>query len=346
MIRTTWMGLHWGPAMIAVLLFATCVEAAPRRLFSRRARTYDSSGIKEIAPKSDPASHDYRRLRVFYSYDKALEDAATNTDRLRVYLLVREDEASVLQSETGVVAEVKVTDLSHQQASRLRFCPVSFSPTSTPEYQLATFEVANEQGGEAVIEPAKVYRLFVNLHRKSDRYDRDSVIGQVSSPYYVATSGPDRLDRARQHIAMRTFKEFYYAQQGWRSEENYPMDCYAYYTWATGTCTIGAQNGRAILDRLFGALRPFQSGSQIRQIALQGAIHGDYVRKPGHSFMLLAYDADAGHVWTMEGNFNSTIEVVIRSIDGGWTVGHLVEEHIRPGLFELTNNPMSTMPSL
>jgi len=62
-------------------------------------------------------------------------------------------------------------------------------------------------------------------------------------------------------------------------------------------------------------------------------IHGDYVRKPGHTFMLLSYDAEKRHVWTMEANFNHTIEICIRSVDSGWTVGHLATDHIREDLF-------------
>jgi hypothetical protein len=183
---------------------------------------------------------------------------------------------------------------------------------------------------------AKVYRLFVNLHRRSAEYGRDTAIGKLALPYYVATAGETRLGRARRHIAMRTFKEFYYAQQGWASEERYPMDCYAYYTWATGSCTVGARNGFAILDRLFGGRRPFQQGGVIGTLAESEPIHGDYVRMPGHSFMLLAYVPGSGHVWTMEGNFNRTIEIVIRSVDPGWSVGHLAEEHVQPELFEVS----------
>jgi hypothetical protein len=224
--------------------------------------------------------------------------------------------------------------LSDRQASCVRYCPVSFDDSTSSEYKLGTFEIENPSGEPPIVQPARIYRLFVNLHRESAEYGPQTVLGKVVSPYYVATSGDNRLDRARQHIAMRTFKEFYFAQQGWRSEERYPMDCYAYYMWATGSCTVGAHNGHTILDRLFGHRRPFHHGGEIVNLSRRGAIHGDYVRIPGHSFMLLAYDAQAGHVWTMEGNFNSTIEVVVRSVSSGWTVGHLVEEHIRPGLFE------------
>ncbi|MBM4000987.1 MAG: hypothetical protein FJ297_15850 [Planctomycetes bacterium] len=339
-VRFVFMGI------LAAFAAVPTADAAPRRFFARRSANYDSGGLKDIAPKADPASTDFRALQASYSYEKAMENEHALPDRLRVFLLVRDPE--VLEATEGVTAEVKITDLSRERATRLRYFPVSFQPTSTPEYQLATFEVANAEGEGPIVEPARIYRLFVNLHRRSGRYGKETVLGKVVSPYYVASSGNNRLDRARCHIAMRTFREFYYAQRGWRSNENYPMDCYAYYTWATGSCTVGAQNGRAILDRLFGGRRPYNSGGQILRLAKQGPIHGDYVRKPGHSFMLLSYDEQAGHVWTMEGNFNSTIEVVIRSVDSGWVVGHLVDEHIRPGLFEMTGSPAvdAARPSL
>lgn len=329
---------------LAISLVFVCTDSADalgRR--SRRSNYSDSSGggIKTIAPSVDSTSDGYRSLQAYYSYDKALEEEVAFTDRVRVYLLVRDEK--VLDAPEPIVAEVKVTDLSNQAATRVRFCPVSFQSTST-DFRLGVFDVANEPGAEMVIEPAKVYRLFVNLHRSSDNYGPETSLGKMAMPYYVATSDDTRLGRARQHIAMRTFKEFYYAHNGWASEERYPMDCYAYYMWATGSCTVGAQNGRTILDRLFGGRRPFDNGGAIRNLAEKGAIHGDYVRMSGHSFMLLAYDPGAQHVWTMEGNFNSTIEIVIRSVDPGWTVGHLVEEHVNPQLFQVSRTAAVDVP--
>jgi hypothetical protein len=201
---------------------------------------------------------------------------------------------------------------------------------------LATLEVNNDhvaEGAEPLVQPARVYRLFINLHRQSEQYGPETTWGRVMDPYYVATAGDDSMELARQQIVMRTFKEFYYRKRGWRSGERYPMDCYAYYMWATGFCTVGADNGRTRLHNLFGGRFPFHRGSHIAHLSRRGPIHADYVRKPGHSFMLLAYDPQQKHVWCMEGNFNSTIEVVIRSVDSGWTVGHLVDDHIREELF-------------
>ncbi|MEE2825027.1 MAG: hypothetical protein VYE64_00210, partial [Planctomycetota bacterium] len=73
----------------------------------------------------------------------------------------------------------------------------------------------------------------------------------------------------------------------------------------------------------------------ISELSGEGPIHGDYVRMPGHSFMLLSYDAEQGQVWTMEGNFNSTVEVVVRTVRPSWQVGHLRDRHILPNLFRL-----------
>ena len=303
-----------------------------RRRTSNHGSYSSSGGYTRIAPKVDPDSVDYRPLRVYYDYDKANGEDVAFADKFRVFLTLRDEE--VLGTEGPIVAEAKITDVSDYQKTDVKYFPVSIESASDGDGKLGVFDVTNEGGSQPIIKPAKVYRLFVNLHRKSKQYGEESVLGRVPTPYYVATSGESRLERARQHIAMRTFKQFYYTEKGWRSEERPPIDCHAYYCWATGSCTVGAQNGRALLGRLFGGRFPYRNGSQISQLAGEGAIHADYVRQPGHTFMLLAYDPNLNHVWTMESNFNRTIEVAIRGVNSGWTVGHLEDEHITPGLFQ------------
>jgi hypothetical protein len=300
----------------------------------RRARRIRSGGVKQVAPKYDEASGDYRSLRAYYDYSRASAPEAALCDRIRVFLSVQDE--NVLSAKEQIVAEVKIRDLSDHEKNYVRYCPVSFTGVAQKGSKIGVFELTNENEESPIVESAKVYRLFVNLHRKSKEYGKDSALGRVALPYYVATSGETRIDRARQHIVMRTFKEFYYARRGWRSGERYPMDCYAFYMWATGSCTVGAQNGRTILGRLFGGRTPYNNGSDVRELAKKGQIHGDYVRIPGHSFMLLAYDPKIQKVWTIEGNFSRTIEVVNRSLGSGWTVGHLAEHHIRPELFDAT----------
>ena len=129
---------------------------------------------------------------------------------------------------------------------------------------------------------------------------------------------------------MRTFREWYCAERGWPRDGGYRMDCHAYYLWATGAYTVGASRGQTNLGRLFRGLTPFRNGTEIRQLTREAPIHGDYVRIPGHTFMLLAYDEHLGRVWTMEGNFGSSIEIALRPVGSGWQVGHLAEEHICP----------------
>ena len=292
----------------------------------------NSTYAKRVAPKVDPESAKYRGLRVSYQYDPAMKEDEAFQDRLRVHLWIDDDQ--VLEHDGRIVAEVKLTDVSNYKAQHIRFVPLSIDAEVKEGARSAMLRIANRRGEQPVIEPSKVYRVFVNLHRAAEKQSEQTVIGRVPYPYYTATSGTTRLERARQMIVMRTFKEFYYRKNGWRTGERYSMDCYAYYMWATGFCTVGAQQGHTRLHQLFNAETPYNNGGHIAKLVSDSSIHGDYVRQPGHSFMLLAYDPHQKHVWTMEGNFNSTIEVVVRSLSSGWQVGHLRDRHIRPGLFE------------
>ena len=327
--------------ILLVALFLVPQDSAAGWPFRRwRSRSYSSArgsysnsgGYTRIAPKVDPDSASCRPLQVYYDYELASADDVAFADKIRVFLTLRDE--ALLEAGGPIVAEAKITDVSNSQQTIVRYVPVSLRAPSEGEGKIGVFDITNEEGAEPIIKPARVYRLFVNLHRASAEYREDSVLGRVPTPYYVATSGASRLDRARQRIAMRTFKQFYYTEKGWRSGERPPIDCHAYYCWATGCCTVGAQNGRALLGRLFGGRFPYRRGGQIPEIAAEGPIHADYVRQPGHTFMLLAYDPNLHQVWTMESNFNRTIEVAIRGVRSDWTVGHLEEEHIAPGLFE------------
>jgi hypothetical protein len=324
-----------------VTIFATdFAQALPRRR-RRQSQTYyaegsyySETGFQQVAPKVDSESSGHRVLSVNYSYERANQPEFAYTNKVRVFLDLWDDE--VLGAGEKLVAEVSITDLSNSQNCHVRYLPVSIGK-ELGEYVTAEVEVGGEADG-ALIAPAKVYRLFINLHRRAEEYGDESVIGRVAVPYYAATGGESRVDRARQAIAMRTFREFYYTERGWSTGENYPMDCYAYYMWATGVCTVGAYNNWTNLEYLFNDSIPFHSSGQIPELAKEGPILGDYVRQPGHSFMLLAYDPELEQVWTMEANFGHTIEVVNRYVGAGWSVGHLVDEHIRPGLYPTSSS--------
>ncbi len=321
--------------LVVVLLLSFFVslsdqaQAWPLRR-SRSTRSYGNSGGVQVASKGDRDSAAYRPLRVYYSYEMATDLAVAFPDRIRVFLRIREEQ--LVEAPKDLMAEVKLTDLSNSEATHVKWCSVSLSAPSQQNETIGTFDVTNKEG-ESLLKPQKVYRLFVNLHRKSKQYGQESVWGRVPSPYYVATSGDSLLQRARQQIAMRTFREWYCTERGWPRDGGYRMDCHAYYVWATGFCTVGARYGQANLGALFGGRTPYRGGGAISELTKEEPIHGDYVRIPGHTFMLLAYDENLGRVWTMEGNFGHSIEIAIRSVGSGWQVGHLAEEHIRSDAF-------------
>jgi len=311
-----------------VLLSVDPADAARRR--SHNYRNY-STGYKRVAPTWDEASAGYRELSAYYDYDRAESEAVAFTDKIRLFLMLHDQEFE--NHEQQLVAEVKLIDASEPETTHVLHYPVSLTRGSDDKSTLGVIDVTNEDPDEAIVKPGTVYRIFVNLHRKSATYDAESVLGRVPTPYYVATSGESALEKARQHIVMRTFREWYCVQRGWSRCGEYVMDCHDYYRWATGSSTVGASYGRANLSRLFNGR--FRNGSHIKALTDETPIHADYVRMPGHTFMLLAYDPERHEVLTMEGNFNHSIAVVIRSVSSGWTVGHLEEEHLRPDLFEL-----------
>jgi hypothetical protein len=327
--------------LVGIVSFTSLAEVADAWPLRRRnSNNRYSGGSVRVAPKADADSSGYRTLRAYYSYELASGENVAFADRIRVFL--RLQDASLLEAKDPLVAEVKITDLSDHESTQVKYIPVKITEQMQGEEKLAVFDVTNQGEQAPIVQPAKVYRMYVNLHRKGKEYGADTALGRVPTPYYVATSGETQLDRARQHVAMRTFREFYYKERGWRTGERYPMDCHAFYLWATGNCTVGAYNGRANLGRLFGGRTPYRTGGNIPQIAQEASIHGDYVRIPGHTFMLLAYDAKLGQVWTMEANFNSTIEVAMRPTGSGWQVGHLAGEHIQDDLFQVASESAST----
>jgi len=285
-----------------------------------------------VASTLDKGSAEYRELSAYYDYKQASSDDVAFSDQVRVFLMLHDEEFQNV--EQSLVAEVKLTDMSKPAKTHILHFPVSLTRNAEDKYTHGVIDVTNDGLVEAIVEPGTVYRLFVNLHRKSEKYDAESVVGRVPTPYYVATSGESAIEKARQHIVMRTFREWYCTQRGWSRCGEYKMDCHDYYRWATGSCTVGASYGRANLGRLFNGR--YRNGGHIKTLTEEAMIHADYVRMPGHTFMLLAYDPERHEVLTMEGNFSRSIAVVVRSVNSGWQVGHLEQDNLRPDLFELS----------
>ena len=105
--------------ILLVVLASILVDSAqawPRR---RRARRYRSGGSKQIAPKHDEASADYRSLRAYFDYDRASAPEAALSGRIRVFMRMHDEK--VLSAKEQIVAEVKIRDLSDHEkiAARL-----------------------------------------------------------------------------------------------------------------------------------------------------------------------------------------------------------------------------------
>ncbi len=314
----------------AVLCISICQTASAIPRWRRGNNNYNnySSGFIQVGEKFDDKTASYPILSAYSDYDAAQDEAIAFTDKFRIALNVWDEE--IMASSDPLVAEVNVTAMNDLATSHVLRVPVTLAEVEGEEFKSATFDLVNEADKEPIFVPATVYRMFISLHRESEKLDEKSAWGQIPGPYYAATSGESLIERARHKIVMRTFREWYYTERGWHRNAEYPMDCHAYYLWATGSCTVGASNGWTNLGAVFGT---YHSGGHIAELMDADKIHGDYVRIPGHTFMLLAYDAEAGQVWTMEANFNHTIEVCRRSVGSGWQVGHLEPEHIRADLF-------------
>ena len=241
------------------LVLADNAQAWPR--FRRRGNNSSYSGSVQVATKVDRDAANRRALRVYYDYDKAKATEVAFGDKIRVFLRIEDEK--VFQGNQAVVAEVKLVNLEDPDTTHVKWYPVSLKNEPDQKDQLAEFDVANEDG-ETLIAPAQVYRLFVSLHREAAEYNDETALGRVPTPYYVATSGDTVLDKARQQIAMRTFREFYYTERGWNRNAEYPMNCHEFYCWATGFCTVATNNGRTNVGRLFRGQHAYRNGSSIR----------------------------------------------------------------------------------
>lgn len=348
-----------------VFIVEDCALGVPP--WRRRRRSYGGGGGPvQVAMKNPAALSEFPEVSAFYNYNRARDEEVAFSDRIRMFVEIHDQE--ILASTDPLVAEVRLTDLSNSEKDRIVYVPVTLEDIEDSDARLGVFEIANVKApaqhdaiqkgatqkdatqkadGEQqdatqktaiqksdappLVTPESVYRAFVVLHRSAPKYSTKTAWGRLRGPYYVATSGESQLAKARHHIVMRTFKEFYYTERGWRRDENSPLDCHAYYRWATGSCTKGSSYGYANLGLLFDR---YHGSGDIAGLAEEESIAADYVRIPGHTFMLLEYDKHLNQVWTMESNFNFTVEVALRPPGYGWTVGHLNASHIREDMFQ------------
>ncbi|MBI2481185.1 MAG: hypothetical protein HYV60_21865 [Planctomycetia bacterium] len=181
-------------ALIAsvVLLSIGPADAARRRSYNYQ---YYSTGYKRVAPTWDEGSADYRELSAYYDYDQAASEEVAFSDKIRVFLMLHDEEFQ--NDEQQLVAEVKLVDVSEPETTHVLHFPVALTRPADEEYTLGVIDVTNDASGEPIVKPGTVYRLYVNLHRESEKPDAESALGRVPTPYYVATSGESAIEQAR-----------------------------------------------------------------------------------------------------------------------------------------------------
>ena len=144
---------------------------------------------------------------------------------------------------------------------------------------------------------------------RSSLLSTETVICCPAGPYFTATSGDSLEARGRRGIIVRYFEQYWRKENGW---DYYNTNCEAGYSWAIQPYAVTPAyyaNSHALAD-----------------FDTEGMIHGDKCANSSHVWMALAYDEHTGNIWCIDSNFNSTIMVIVR-YSGGWSVGHLTNDH-------------------
>jgi hypothetical protein len=156
-------------SLAGIVTLTSMAETADAWPFRRSRASISRARVdRPCRPESDAEFSHYRRLRAFYNYELASSDDVAFADRIRVFLRVQEP--SVLEATEPVVAEVKITDLSDHESTQVKFIPVKFTQSQQAQEKLAVFDVTNNGEQTPLVQPAKVYRIYVNLHRESEQY--------------------------------------------------------------------------------------------------------------------------------------------------------------------------------
>jgi hypothetical protein len=156
------------------------------------------------------------------------------------------------------------------------------------------------------IEPHKVYRLWITLHKAGKEPTRANALGYVRMPHYLVSWSPDGAHERRRLATINAVQHYYSAKMGWWGN----MDCWAF-------------TQRYLGPHFPSWNRQTHYGSNLPNLQVTSSVIGDYVRIPDyHSLIVLAYDVTSGIIWSVEGNFNSTIEVVTRNQFNNWWVTH------------------------
>jgi hypothetical protein len=250
-----------------------------------------SSGLKKIrAARKSQTQAKLSALKIDYNYAQAAKEPAA-TDQTKIALRVRDDR---LTSASKPVAELEIIDLQDYDNNRVVTSPLVLTGDKD-----AHIEVKG-------LKPNSVYQIWVTIYNQDIESAQKTAIGYVPLPYYWVTNGPNPSDVKRQNVVRKSLQRYYYARKGWAGN----MDCWQF-------CRHYSADDFPTWNRRT------HYGKSIPALASQGPIHGDYVRIPDyHSFLILSYNKKKNIVWSVEGNFGSTIEVIQRRLNSSWRVSH------------------------
>jgi hypothetical protein len=245
-----------------------------------------TSFAKNIAPILHPEQKGMKALNVVYDFARMKD--ADFADRNQLAL-----KFNSLPTREGLNARLIIEDLQNRRNDMRQTAEIELGPKGTATIQLHE------------LREHRFYRIWITLHRADGEASRANALGYVRIPFYLMSWSPDR-DLEKRRLAVTDALEHYYLAKLGKAGN---MDCW--------------QFTKRYLGPFFpGWNKPNTTGKSLASLAAQGTIAADYVRIPDyHSLILVARDT-AGTVWSIEGNFNNTIEVTTRNDYAHWRVTH------------------------
>lgn len=243
--------------------------------------------------------------KAFYDYDRAMK--LIETDRVTIFLNM--DESAILPYGLSIDIE----------GQKLESSGTTETWHTVPRLVDGKWEVVIDG-----LDPATVYRFRLCLVQGGQQ------LGKLPYWYFASTTSSDPVEHARGEIIMSAFREwnaFNYRHVG-PSRYGGGAWCSNFYRFAAASRLedLGAPGtwGGNGLDWHFRKAGAITSSSELSAVGR----HGDYIRLPGHTAMLIAYDKDAEIIWTIEGNWSNSIRIKQRRLYTGWTLGRITENQL------------------
>ena|GEM_PF-2893754 len=180
--------------------------------------------------------------------------------------------------------------------------------------------------------PETVYKI-TDLQVASDAGQGSE---RVKDPYFLVTSGPTRLAKARRKILLKALAEAYdWDHRNYDRSKDYGNSggwCDRFYSWSASEMTsLKYPNYAPSYFQRNGGLA---SAADIKERGARESLAGDMVRYDAmflgnHTFMIIAFDQATGGLWTVEGNFNNRVMRSQRQVEGAFKLGHLTEAMLR-----------------